>query len=69
MRYLEHGEKGAGECAEVVGVALGKEVEGADGEDREEDAHDREGVDHWGAVRASEEVRERERARGGKGGS
>ena len=32
-RRLEHGEEGAGECAEVVGVALGKEVEGADGED------------------------------------
>ena len=46
-RDLEHGEVGAGEGPEVVGVAGGVEVEGEDGEDGHHDAQDRERVGHW----------------------
>ncbi len=45
---LEHGEVGAEERAEVVGVSLGKEIESDDGEYGDDDGHDGEGVCHCG---------------------
>ena len=44
--HLKHGEVGARERAEVVGVGVGEEVEGDDGEDGHNNGHDKEGVGH-----------------------
>ena len=44
IRGLKHGEVGAGEGAEVVGVAVAEEVKSEDGEDGHDDAQDEEGV-------------------------